>query len=280
MNTKLFLKAFLGALLLTAIYLVVYTLMGFETRWGSSHWALLSNFLITLMLALYITHSSRRGFRLGLEVFLVYFVIGHFNLLIEAYIFNVTNRAQTMLELARGLLVAIIFSPIFMLIVANEKAKPPRPLPTRSVLSWTWRVLAADCLYLLCYISAGIILSILYPRLLEFYEGKLPSIGIMVQTQFFLRGLIFTGAALLMFQSMSTSLFKKAILTGFMFSIVGGIAPLIPPSDLMPAYVRLVHGIEVGISNFVFGFLLTYLIGYHAPQIRKSQKVKLSEHGV
>ncbi len=280
MNTKLYLKSFLGALLLTAIYMVVNMLLGFETGWGSSHWALFSNFLVTLLLAFYIAHSSRRGFRLGLEVFLIYFVIGHFNLLIEAYIFNVTNRSQTLLELARGLLVAIIFSPIFTMIVANEKAQPSHPLPTRSVLSWTWRVLAADSLYLFCYLSAGIILSILYPRLLEFYEGKLPSIGIMVQTQFFLRGLIFTGIALLMIQSLSSSLFNKAILIGFMFSILGGIAPLIPPSDLMPTYVRLGHGVEVGISNFIFGFLLTYIIGYLPQQKKNSQQVKITDNGV
>ena len=276
MNQKFYLTSLLGALLLTGIYSVLDTLLGFGFAWGNSLWALLSNFLVALILACYIVNSHRSGFRLGLEVFLIYFIIGHFNILIEAYIFNVTTRSQTMLELLRGLLAALAFSPVFTSMMQPQNKRPPRPLPGRSVLSWSWRVLASDTLYLFCYLSAGILLSILYPRLLTFYEGKLPAMGTMIATQFFLRGLIFTGVALLMLQSTTLPLFRKAVLIGITFSVLGGIAPLIPPNELMPAFVRLGHGLEVGISNFLFGLLIAFLLGYGAGTKTKASKAELS----
>jgi hypothetical protein len=59
---------------------------------------------------------------------------------------------------------------------------------------------------------------------------------------------------------MNISLIKKAILIGLIFSVLGGVAPLIPPSELMPSYVRLGHGFEVGISNFIYGIVLAVLL--------------------
>jgi len=280
MHPELYLKSALGALLLTALYIVFGLLLGFEIKWGNSFWALLSNLLVALLLAYYIIHSSRSGFRLGLEVFLIYFIIGHFNILIEAYIFNVTTRSQTLIEMVRGLLVALAFCPVYTYMVGNDSLQAPRQLPHRSILSWSWRVVAADTLYLFCYLTAGLLLSIFYPRLLEFYEGKLPALGLMLQTQFFLRGLIFTGIALLMLQAMTLSLSRKAVLIGLTFSVLGGIAPLIPPNDLMPAYVRLGHGIEVGISNFVFGIALTYLLGYRPRKKNNASQAEFSRKTV
>jgi hypothetical protein len=60
---------------------------------------------------------------------------------------------------------------------------------------------------------------------------------------------------------------KKAVLIGLIFSILGGIAPLILPNEVMPLNLRMGHLFEVGISNFLYGFLLGYIL---------SQKVLLS----
>ena len=51
------------------------------------------------------------------------------------------------------------------------------------------------------------------------------------------------------------------VLIGLTFSVLGGIAPLIIPSDLMPVNIRWAHGIEVGISNFIFGMIAGRLLG-------------------
>ncbi len=63
-----------------------------------------------------------------------------------------------------------------------------------------------------------------------------------------------------MLRTLNIALSKKAVLIGLTFAVIGGIAPLIPPNELMPAYVRLGHGFEVGISNFIYGVLLAILL--------------------
>jgi hypothetical protein len=54
---------------------------------------------------------------------------------------------------------------------------------------------------------------------------------------------------------------RKALLIGLVFSILGGIAPLIPPNEFMPADIRIGHGFEVGVSNLIYGVILGYLWG-------------------
>ena len=97
--------------------------------------------------------------------------------------------------------------------------------------------------------------------MMQFYEFKIPSFELIIKTQLLLRGFIFVAIAILMLRTLNLSLLKKAILIGLTFSILGGIAPLMSPNDLMPDYVRLGHGFEVGISNFFYGITLGYLLG-------------------
>ena len=70
---------------------------------------------------------------------------------------------------------------------------------------------------------------------------------------------------------MNTSLLSKAIFIGLVFAILGAVAPLIPESDLMPAYVRCGHAIEVSTSNFLYGISIALLLGQtvkqHSPDI-------------
>jgi hypothetical protein len=216
--------------------------------------------MVALLLGYYIMSSSLGGIRLSISVFLIYFLIGHFNLLIEAYIFNVSSRQETALEIIRGLFISVTFAPLYVYIFRNKIVKEAVIFSKRSLIGWFWRILVADILYLLLYIIAGFVLTIVYPQLLQFYEGKIPSFDILINTQLFIRGFIFIGIALLMLRTLNISVVKKAILIGLTFAILGGIAPLIPPSELMPAYVRLGHGFEVGISNFIYGILLTLLL--------------------
>jgi hypothetical protein len=43
-------------------------------------WGILSNFLVALLLGYYIYNSTIAGLKLGVSVFLIYFLIGHFNI--------------------------------------------------------------------------------------------------------------------------------------------------------------------------------------------------------
>ena len=225
-------------------------------------WTLVSNLMIVILLGVFIKNSSNRGMTLTLLVLAIHFVIGNFNLLIEAYIFNVTPRSETLEIMATGLVSTLITSPLLVLIFGRWNAAANEASHTkRSVLQWTWRIIAGNLLYVFFYLLAGFILYAVYPRLMDFYGDKIPELSVMINTQFF-RALLFIGVAILIDRNVNLSLFYKALLTGFIFSIVGGIAPLILPHDeLMPAYIRFGHAFEVGFSNLLYGIILTYLIG-------------------
>ena len=113
---------------------------------------------------------------------------------------------------------------------------------------------------LFLYILAGMILYLSMPRLNEFYGDKIPPMELIIKTQIFLRAFVFMAIAVLINRTVVLPKYQKAVLVGLIFSVIGGIAPLIVPSELMPQFVRIGHGFEVGISNFLYGFLLSLLL--------------------
>jgi len=280
MNTNFLFKVALGGLLLTVLYGITGIALG--NSYGISHffWSLLANFLVALVLGYFIRFSTYRGVRLSVIIFTIYFVIGHLNLQVEALIFNVADRPQVLRLLLGGLFVTVIFAPVYVFLFRNVAPLQPEKFTPRSVLRWIGKAITGDILYLLIYLTAGFTLSVLYPQLLEFYEGKLPPLGLMIKIQLFLRGFIFVGVAVLILRTTRLTTVRHGILIGLTFAIIGGIAPLIPPSELMPDYVRLGHGVEVGISNFLYGLILGYLLRQQpqqGPIKAKSQKVQESD---
>ncbi len=131
----------------------------------------------------------------------------------------------------------------------------------RPVISWIWRIAVGDILYLVFYIAAGLTLIHVFPELAKFYNEKSPPPPELIFGTQLIRGLVFIGTAILVSRTVVLSLSKKAVLIGLIFSIIGGIAPLILPSPEMPPNIRLGHGIEVGNSNFLYGLALGYLLG-------------------
>lgn len=262
MKLNYYIKLLLTSLMIPVLYIVFNALvLSKNTLDYINLWDVASAILIVVILGLYVSYSSLRGLKLVLSVFFIYYIIGHVNLLIEAYIFNVTDRAETIKEMFQGLFTVAVFSPLFVLVLNKwEGSSESLRFKGRSVFSWIWRGVTGIFIYLIFYIGAGMILQATYPDLMSFYEGKLPAADVMILTQF-PRGLLFVLVAILMLRTLKLPQFKKALITGLVFSIIGGIAPLIPPSEFMPENIRMVHGIEVGTSNFLYGMALTYLLG-------------------
>lgn len=262
MKLSYFLKLVLGTIILTVLHVLseIFFTGGTTLNITYVSWALISNFLIIALLGFYVRQSTLKGVKLTFSIFLIYYIIRHFNILIEAYIFNVTDREETIREMLQGLFIASLFSPVFVYLF-NKWAGKIKVLQfkKRSIFSWVWRVISGVFLYLIFYITAGIILQTAYPGLMDFYKDKLPSMDVMFLTQF-PRGLLFVAVAVLILRTAQTKQMQSAVLIGLVFSILGGIAPLIIPNELMPGNIRLVHGFEVGISNFLYGFALGFLL--------------------
>jgi len=262
MKTNFLLKLLLGAIMISVLYFLYDSIVSkaVPLNISASLWGLLANFIIASALGLYVSFSTFRGIRLTFFVFLIYFVIGHFNILIEAYIFNVTGRIETAKIMLQGFFITLFFAPILVYILNKwEGASVLLKFKKRSIFSWIWRVSLGTFLYLVFYFSAGMILQMSYPELMDFYKDKIPPFDLMILTQF-PRGFLFALTTILILYTSKLSILKKALLVGFIFSILGAIAPLIPANDFMPRNIRFVHGIEVGISNFLYGIVLSYLL--------------------
>ncbi len=274
MHSKHLIKLGLAAILLTLIDLVFDWLFGSATNLTNYGWKMVSNLLIILLLGYCILNSTLTGMLLSLTIFVIYFGVGCFNIIIEAYIYNITSGSETIISMIRGLLLSLIISPVLVQILGKwqEEKRDTQKVRKRSILGWGWRILLGDILYFVFAAIAGFTLYAVYPEFMEFYKDKMPPFILIIKTNLLIRGFIFVGIAVIIVRTLNLTVTKKAILTGLIFSILGGIAPLIPPTEFMPGYVRLAHGFEVGISNFLYGVVLGYLLEqknetYSAPNI-------------
>lgn len=270
---NIILKTIIAAFILSILYFIADLIHGNTVQLNVIFWGFVSNLLIAAVLAFYITNSTLRGFKLALVVFGIYYLIGFFNILIEAYIFNVTDRPATINTLLTGLVVALVYSPALIFLFGKWDGEAECiNFKKRTIGSWIWRIAVSDILYLFFYLLAGFILQATYPPLMDFYEGKIPPFDLMINTQFF-RALIFILVALIILKTIDIPVLKKALFTGILFTVLGGIAPLIPPNEHMPLYIRWAHGFEVAISNFLFGFVISRLLAQQT--IKGPEKTKI-----
>ncbi len=262
MKSNFFTSLVTGTILLTLISLGVEMAFGGQFSGRYLGWFIFSNALVVSILGLIIRNSSLNGIKLSLLIFSIYFLIGHFNLLIEAYLFEVTNAQDTAVITIQGLLITLLSSPLLVLIFGKWSGDEEiLDFPSRTKASWTWRIVLGDLLYVFFYLLAGFILYSVYPQLMDFYEEKIPPFSLMINTQFF-RALVLIGVAVLISRTTRLPLLQRALIIGAFFAVIGGLAPLIvPENDHMPDYIRFGHAFEVGVSNCLFGFFLTLLIG-------------------
>lgn len=258
MKIKQFALPALIALALTLYHLALYGNFTIE----GSLLNYISNFFIVGLLTVFLLNSYLKGWTRFLALFVIAYVFGSMNNLLEAYLFGVTDLSGTIrllfINLGFGLLVS--FSLFYFFNDASQSRQPRPAFKFRSIFQWAWRIITADVLYTFLYVLAGFTLVTVFPQLMDFYEGKIPDGMLVLKVQLCLRGFVFTGTALLITQTTNLPKIKTALLTGLMLSFIGGIAPLMNVNEFMPFFVRMGHLFEVGISNFIFGFLASLLM--------------------
>ena len=275
MKNQLFVVKVLGGGLILSLTAVLLSGSVYQIWNQLSPWHLLPNLLVSLVLGSIIVFNRHEGLKLVTIVFLVFFVIGNFNILIEAYIFDVTGRRETIRQMLEGFITSCLFAPFLVFLFRHRAIQSYRNID-KAWVPWMWRVVIADFLYLFIYISAGMILTWVYPQMMNFYEDKIPPLGLIVKTQLFVRGFLFIGIAMLMCYAVALSRWKTALLIGVTFGTIGGLAPLIHPNELMPPFVRFGHAIEVFSSNMIYGTILGLMFyrrfNVHEPTSKSVQK--------
>jgi hypothetical protein len=196
--------------------------------------------------------ARRRGWPLGLAVAAMTLGVGLFSLMVEAVAFGVLGVGEAArVQLTTGAVFAAfsIAAGIFGSKLPGGAADAPAALRIGP-----GRVAAGGLLYCLLYFVAGMIV---YPFVQDFYATRrIPPLGEILTIQLF-RSLIFIVAAALFLR---TAPRWAGLVLGAGFAVIGGLAPLMEENPYMPAHVRAAHAVEVGVSNFLYGVLLTLIL--------------------
>ena len=257
-----FWRILLAILVLVVLQVGFGFIFGIEETFTGLPLVLLSNLLIVLILSYVVVRSDAHGLKLASGVFLLFFGINVFNTQIEAIFFQLQiPRMESINMFFQGLLVTLIFSYLLVLLMGGmHKPASNSESEARSYISITgyvWRFVVCDVSYVVLYCIAG---AIILPYVQDFYDSlaQTPAVGKVLIMQVF-RGLIYVIVTLPVIRMIKAKKWETALIIGLQLSILGGIAPLLPPNPYMPPEIRLVHGMEIGISNFIYGAIMGLL---------------------
>lgn len=197
--------------------------------------------------------ASASGARLMAMLFLAGFVVGSANSLVEAVFFHVLGPKEVVTAaVAAGILFAIL-SPLAVLLAGRWRNGAAR---TEGGGFTPLTLLGVVAAYELLYWSAG---TLVFPYIEHFYATRALPPGYAVAAMQVLRSLIFVGAV---YPLLKSGLRAAPLVLALVYSVIGGIAPLLPDNPYMPPDVRFYHGIEVTVSNFIFGLVVGILFGW------------------
>lgn len=235
------------------------------SRWLPVAWpVVLSSVLAAGILTLGLSWSEANIVQGFLAVLCVYFAVGYINTLDEALFFHLETGRQLAAGLLGGLLVSVALAAVLVIAPPLRVSRAP----AAKVRSNPWlRIPLLACAYVAIYFAAGLLVRpYVITFYMRFYHGRpLPGLGDLLIVEA-LRGLLYLAAAWPWLRLLQGNRLNGALFLGAAYSILGGIAPLLLPNPLMPGNIRLAHGVEIGISNFIFGALVAWtLTGKRAP---------------
>ncbi len=200
--------------------------------------------------------ASIAGWRLGLVLFIVLFVVESGLSEIEAFAFNNDLHIPQSL-LVNGTLSSLLRDAMAGVAIALLWRKTD-PVPAPQLRGLWWKPVAIAVLYFVCYFTAGL-WAFAQPATHAFYTHA-PQISPLFLLELEVgRGLVWSGVAILLAWSLRGPAWSAALLTGVTFSVLMAMELLLP-NAFMPWPVRCVHIVEIGTSNLVFGFLSALLL--------------------
>jgi len=232
-------------------------------------------FLNTVVLAHIILRSRWVGWRLIATAFFVFYGVMTFMSQIESAVF-VTRLPSGMLPrlFLMGALIAAPFSVLAVLILGKRKADTVNTeLNARLVMptmEWAWKLAVIAIAYLILYFTFGYFIAWQNPAVREYYGGSdegsfFANMSTVLANTFWLipfqilRAMLWVAIALPVIRMMKGQWQETALTLGLLFAVLMS-AQLLLPNPYMPEAVRMTHLIETASSNFIFGFLIGWLL--------------------
>jgi len=218
-----------------------------------------------------ILRSRWTGWKLIAAVFVVFYGANTLMPQIETAYF-VTRLPQGMLPrlFLAGIIIAAIFAPFAVLILG--KASHRRADVTRLKLltgNWASKLALIVLAYVLIYFTFGYFIAWSSPAVRAYYGGSDPHgfITHMVslvrnEPMLFLlqavRGLLWAAIAVPVIKMTKGAWWEAGLAVALLFAVVN--SQLLIPNPLMPPEVRMAHLLETTTSNFLFGWLVVFIL--------------------
>jgi hypothetical protein len=206
---------------------------------------------------------SASGVRLILMLFVLAFVVGSANNLLEAAFFGVLSIQQVAAAAVPAAIIFAILSPAAVLLAGRFRQGAEAPLEPGGFTPLT--LLGVVVAYELLYWGAG---TMVFPYVQHFYAGRPLPPAYAVAAMQIVRSLIFAGAA---YPLLRSGLRGAPLVLALVYSIIAGVAPLLPDNPYMPPDIRFCHGVEVSLSNFLFGLVVGFLFQLRRKAAEKSR---------
>jgi len=173
-----------------------------------------------------------------------------------------------------GALIAAPFSALAVLILGKRKAKAVDTESNERLImpigEWSWKLAVIALAYLILYFTFGYFIAWQNPAVREYYGGTDPGsffaqMSIVLRDTPWLvpfqilRAMLWIVVALPVIRMMKGSWPETALVIALLFSVVMN-SQLLLPNPYMPDAVRMAHLIETASSNFIFGFLIGWLL--------------------
>lgn len=222
-----------------------------------------------------ILRSRWTGWRLVLTVFLVFFGVSAVMPQVEtAYFITRLPRGMLPRLFVAGVIIAAIFAPLAVLILGKARSRATEdPAPSRlkmPVSAWIAKVCLIVVAYILLYFTFGYFIAWRNPAVRAFYGGSDPA-GFVAHIMSLLRSepllfvlqavraLLWTILAAPIIQMMKGKWWEAGLAVALLFGVFMT-APLLLPNPLMPAEVRMAHLLETATSNFLFAWLVVFVL--------------------
>ena len=263
----------------TAVSAAVIPRLSEEPDSGQATQLLAALVVVSLLNAVvfsYVILNSRwTGWKLILAIFFVCYGVTTVMGQIETAVFVTTLPPGLLPRLfLSGALIAAIFSPLAVLMLGKRKSNASDDRqPSRlkfSVAEWAIKLLLIAIAYVVIYFSFGYFIAWKSAAVRTYYGGTDPGTflahmsNVVRDTPWLfplqaLRALLWVALAVPVIQMMKGEWWKAGLAVALLFGVVMN-AQLLLPNPLMPADVRMAHLLETASSNFLFGWLVVFVL--------------------
>jgi hypothetical protein len=279
------LKVIVLAIILSVCFMVASIISGVSTPPAGSEplpvdagAVLVASLLPTAVLTYLILRSRWSGWKLVGAVFLAFYGLNTVVTQIESLVFLPRHLPPGMIPklFVMGAIVAGLFSPLAVLILGKIRRElTPQGPNLRTVMlpgEWAWKLGAIAAAYVILYFTFGYFVAWKNPAVQAYYGGTDPGnffaqIGqIWATTPWMfplqaLRAMLWTAFALPVIRMLKGQSWETGLAVALLFAVWS--SQLLLPNPYMPEVVAKTHLVETTSSNFIFGWLVSWLLSRH-----------------